>query len=333
MDIDPDHYFALLSKDALVGHLSGPQAASKIYRGMLQIAPSPEPMPPAVQAQTEHARQGVAADQRALEDFILTKLKTSGETRDLEAPFRFHESLQAMLGKARPQVQQPLFFEYTQLPAIPFCPRDMFPWFRELETATASIQAELRAASAQLGDTFKPYIQYPAGAHVNQRAELNHAARWSTLLLWRDCVRQDEACRVCPQTEALLASLPMAQQPGFAPTAMFSRLAPHTRIPAHTGSSNVRLITHLQLVLPGPARFRMGNETRPWMMDEAWVFNDTIEHEAWNDADEDRVILIFDIWNPFLSETERALITVLMAAKNDYYQTTAGAAPHSSVNG
>lgn len=119
----------------------------------------------------------------------------------------------------------------------------------------------------------------------------------------------------------------MAQQPGFAPTAMFSRLDPHTRIPAHTGSSNVRLITHLPLVLPGPARFRVGNETRPWKMGEAWVFDDTIEHEAWNDADEDRVILTFDIWNPFLSESERALITVLMAAKNEYYQTTAGAAP------
>ncbi len=71
----------------------------------------------------------------------------------------------------------------------------------------------------------------------------------------------------------------------------------------------------------------MGNETRPWKMGETWVFDDTIEHEAWNDADEDRVILIFDIWNPFLSESERALITVLMAAKNEYYQTIAGAAP------
>jgi aspartate beta-hydroxylase len=323
--IDPYHYFALLSKGALVEHLSGAQAASKIYRDVLKIAPSPERMPPAVRAQTEHARQVVAADQRALEDFILAKLKTSGETRDLEAPFRFQESLQVLLGKARPQIQQPLFFEYTQLPAIPFYPRDMFPWFKELEAATPIIQAELHAATAQLGDTFKPYIQYPAGAPVNQWAELNHSARWSTLFLWRDGVRQDEACRVCPQTAALLASLPMAQQPGFAPTAMFSRLDPHTRIPAHTGSSNVRLITHLPLVLPGPARFRVGNETRPWKMGEAWVFDDTIEHEAWNDADEDRVILIFDIWNPFLSETERVLITALMAAKNEYYRTAGGA--------
>jgi len=324
--IDPYHYFALLSKGALVEHLSGPQAASKIYRDVLKIAPPPERLPPAVRAQTEHARQVVAADQRALEEFILMKLAVSGETRDLATPFRFHESLQVMLGNARPQAQQPLFFQYTQLPAIPFYPREMFPWFEELEAATATIRVELEAATLQLGDTFKPYIQYPAGAPVNQWAELNHSARWSTLFLWRDGIRQDEACKVCPQTAALLASLPMAQQPGFAPTAMFSRLDPGTRIPAHTGSSNVRLITHLPLVLPGPAKFRVGNETRPWKMGEAWVFDDTIEHEAWNDADEDRVILIFDIWNPFLSEAERTLITALMAAKNEYYRTASGTA-------
>ena len=60
-------------------------------------------------------------------------------------------------------------------------------------------------------------------------------------------------------------------------------------------------------VLPGPAAFRVGNETRQWRMGEAWVFDDTIEHEAWNDADETRVIMILDIWNPLLSVAEREL--------------------------
>ena len=113
--------------------------------------------------------------------------------------------------------------------------------------------------------------------------------------------------------------LPLADQPGFAPTAMFSALAPNTRIPAHTGSTNVRLLTHLPLILPGPARFRVGNETRPWKMGEAWVFDDTIEHEAWNDADELRVILIFDVWNPFVEEGERPLVNALLKARSDFF--------------
>src|SRR5262249_3464711 len=157
------------------------------------------------------------------------------------------------------------------------------------------------------------------GAPVNQWAELNHSDRWSTLFLWKDGERHDDACAVCPQTAALLDELPLAHQDTFGPTVMFSRLNARTAIPAHTGSTNLRLSTDLPLILPGPARFRGGNEMRPWKMGEGWVFDDTIEHEAWNDADEARVILILDVWNPFLSEAERDLVTQLMLARRDYY--------------
>jgi aspartyl/asparaginyl beta-hydroxylase (cupin superfamily) len=54
-------------------------------------------------------------------------------------------------------------------------------------------------------------------------------------------------------------------------------------------------------------------------MGEAWAFDDTIEHEAWNDADQLRVILIFDVWNPLLTEAERDLVTAMMLAKRDFY--------------
>jgi aspartyl/asparaginyl beta-hydroxylase (cupin superfamily) len=113
--------------------------------------------------------------------------------------------------------------------------------------------------------------------------------------------------------------MPLADQPGFAPTALFSALAPRTRIPPHTGSTNARLLVHLPLVLPGPSRFRVGNDIRTWRMGEAWVFDDTIEHEAWNDADETRVILIFDIWNPLLSQAERELISAMMKARSEWH--------------
>jgi aspartyl/asparaginyl beta-hydroxylase (cupin superfamily) len=113
----------------------------------------------------------------------------------------------------------------------------------------------------------------------------------------------------------------MAEQPGFAPTAMFSALEARTHIPAHTGSTNVRLLCHLPLILPGPARFRVGGETREWKMGQAWVFDDTIEHEAWNDADQLRVILIFDIWNPYLDEGEKALVTALLKARREFFET------------
>jgi aspartyl/asparaginyl beta-hydroxylase (cupin superfamily) len=87
-----------------------------------------------------------------------------------------------------------------------------------------------------------------------------------------------------PADAELLERLPLAQQPGFAPTGDVLGPRGQHHIPPHTGSTNVRLLCHLPLVLPGPARFRVGNEVRDWAMGGAWVFDDTIEHEAWNDA-------------------------------------------------
>ena len=113
----------------------------------------------------------------------------------------------------------------------------------------------------------------------------------------------------------VLDQVPLADQPDFAPTALFSSLAPKTAIPPHTGSTNTRLLVHLPLILPGPAFFRVGNEERQWQLGHAWAFDDTIAHEARNEAEDTRIILIFDIWNPLLSEGEKDKIRVLLSAQ------------------
>ena len=48
------------------------------------------------------------------------------------------------------------------------------------------------------------------------------------------------------------------------------------------------------------------------------MFDDTIEHEAWNDSDETRVILIVDVWNPLVTAAERDLVSRLLDAKRAY---------------
>jgi len=58
----------------------------------------------------------------------------------------------------------------------------------------------------------------------------------------------------------------------------------------------------------------VGNDTREWQEGKAWVFDDTIEHEAWNDSDQTRVILLFETWRPELSQEERQLVTSLFGA-------------------
>jgi aspartyl/asparaginyl beta-hydroxylase (cupin superfamily) len=128
---------------------------------------------------------------------------------------------------------------------------------------------------------------------------------------------EENAAR-CPAT---MAALGMVDQPcveGMSPSAMFSILKPRTRIPPHTGAANTRLVLHLPLIVPQGCGFRVGGETRAWREGEAWVFDDTIEHEAWNDSDQPRAILICDVWAPTLSPTEREGVARVMGAAHRF---------------
>jgi aspartyl/asparaginyl beta-hydroxylase (cupin superfamily) len=131
-------------------------------------------------------------------------------------------------------------------------------------------------------------------------------------------VRIEDHLAQCPRTAALLASAPLCTIPRHAPTAFFSVLAPKTRIPGHTGVTNTRFIVHLALTVPPSCGFRVGAETRSWQEGRAWVFDDTFEHEAWNDSDEPRVVLIFDVWNSFLSAAERDLVSATTSGVQEY---------------
>lgn len=316
--MQPYDFAALLGKASMLEQVGQARSAADVYRNALKIAPPRERCPPVLQTQIDHAAGVVRRQAEALRDHMRAGVAALRGSVDAATLDRFDEGLEIYAGLKTAPKQEPLLLDYPRLPAIPFYDRSLFPWLETLEAATPVIKAELEALLAGGMDDFAPYIAYPKGAPVNQWGELNHSRKWSSLWLWKDGARQDAVCERCPQTAAVLESLPMCRQDGFAPTAVFSALQPHTHIPAHTGSSNVRLLTHLPLILPGPARFRVGNTVRDWKMGQAWVFDDTIDHEAWNDADEMRVILIFDVWNPYLSEAEQSLITAMMQARRSF---------------
>jgi aspartyl/asparaginyl beta-hydroxylase (cupin superfamily) len=115
---------------------------------------------------------------------------------------------------------------------------------------------------------------------------------------------------------ALIDRFPQPRIGGCSPNAMFSLLAPNTRIPPHHGVANTRLVCHLPLIVPDGCWFRVGAETRQWERGRAWVFDDTIEHEALNPSDALRVILIIDIWHAGLGPQERAAVTALLEAES-----------------
>jgi aspartate beta-hydroxylase len=318
LQLDPYQFMALLSKGAILERMGKTHEAARTYKNALKLAPPDDQTPPALVAPIAHAKVVVTADSDALGAYLSTRLATKRAQYDPEALERFDQCLDVFAGRKRVYVQEPLLMHFPGLPATQFYDRKLFPWLAELEAATDIIRDELVALRAKNLSSFAPYIAFPPGAPVNQWGELNHSNDWSSFWLWKDGQKQAAACALCPKTAEVLERMPIADQPGFAPTAVFSSLKARTHIPAHTGSTNARLLVHLPLVLPGPARFRVGNDERAWKMGQAWVFDDTIEHEAWNDADETRTILIFDIWNPHLTLAERDMVSAMMVAKTQY---------------
>jgi aspartyl/asparaginyl beta-hydroxylase (cupin superfamily) len=275
----------------------------------------PPELRPAVQEAHAYREQYDTDFGRFLDDHMAPLL------RDLqgEGVGRFTESLDIMLGRKRRYEPQPALFHFQGLAPITFFDRKDFPWLDAFERETDAIRAEFLAAQA--GDSgFTPYMQYGEDQPLRQWAELNNSLRWSAFHLVEAGKVNDANAQRCPRTMALLAGAPQPDQPGRTPVAMFSVLKPKTRIPPHCGVSNVRLVTHVPLVVPPGCGFRVGNDVRAWEEGKAWVFDDTIEHEAWNDSELPRAILMFDIWHPHLTGPERALVTAMSAGINAFSQ-------------
>jgi len=307
--LDPTHLVVLLQKAALLDLMKRPRAAAAVYGQALQALVPGTRLPAPVEAHVEHARKRVAdnaATLAALLDARLGSLRRAG-TSSAER-MRFDRCLDRMLGKRRIYVPEPTYMLFPYLKNYEYFARDYFPWLDTLEAATDSIREELLGVLSADQDGMEPYIAFAQGLPLKQWQELNHSRRWSAYFLWNQGRRQEPHLARCPRTAAALAATPQVDIPGRGPTAFFSILEARTKIPPHTGVTNTRLTVHLPLIVPPGCRFRVGGETREWRAGSAWVFDDTIEHEAWNDSDAARAILIFDVWNPELTAIERDLV-------------------------
>jgi aspartyl/asparaginyl beta-hydroxylase (cupin superfamily) len=317
--LEPYHLPSHLMKGGMLEDLGLTREAAGVYRNALAFSPEPSRLPPPLAKAHERAVSCVRADSAALRDAMIAKINAVHSKYGKSETKRFDECLQIFTGHGRSYQSQPTMLYFPALPAVSYFDRDLFPWIEAYEAATSDIQRELEELLASpAADDFSPYINYPPGAPVNQWGELNHSRRWSTYFFWKDSSKNEDAFARAPKTGAAIDRLPLFDAPDFGPAAFFSSLAARSHIPPHVGSSNVRSIVHLPLVLPGPAWFRVGNETRNWRIGEAFVFDDSVEHEAMNEADLTRTILIVDVWNPYLTEPERELVSILLPESRRY---------------
>ena len=320
---DPSHMVALILRANLLERQGKTHQSASAYGAVAQVAPPLAQLEPGMRGAVEHAFQYFDNYQSGFGRFLDNFLDQQYQQHPGEDLRRFRESIDIMVGRKRRYDSQSMTYHYPGLLPQSFFPRAEFPWLDAIEAGTDAIRDEFLQVLAAEQD-FVPYLTYPDDVPHNQFAELNNSPRWSAYHLLKDGAPVPGHTARCPRTMELLAAAPQPDQPGRTPSAMFSLLKPRTRIPAHVGVSNVRLVAHLPLIVPPGCGFRVGNETREWVPGQAWVFDDTISHEAWNDSDQLRVVLIFDIWHPQLSPAERALITALTRGINSFRQQEGG---------
>jgi aspartyl/asparaginyl beta-hydroxylase (cupin superfamily) len=316
--LDPTHLVALLQKGALLDLMRRPRAAAEVYANALHTLAPGTRLSPGIEAHVRHAESRVQENSRALAALIDARLEALQGVASPAERKRFDRCMDRMLGRKRIYTPEPTSLLFPYLRNYEYFDREAFPWLEALEAATDTIRDELLCVLGGDQEGIQPYIAYEEGLPLKQWRELNHSRRWGASFLLKEGRREESHIARCPRTLAALEQTTQVDIPGTAPTAFFSILDAHTRIPPHTGVTNTRLTVHLPLVVPGGCRFRVGGETREWREGTAWVFDDTIEHEAWNDSDQSRAILIFDVWNPELTELERSLVREATVAVADY---------------
>lgn len=172
---------------------------------------------------------------------------------------------------------------------LPIYDNEMFPWVSDVEREWTKIRAEL-------DQVMKRREELPSFHEITSEVkEITHDEHWKTFFLAGYGIKSKENCRRCPETTRILEKIPGMK------TAFFSILSPYKRIPPHRGPYNGVLRYHLGLIVPEPkekCRIRIANEIRHWEEGKSIVFDDTYEHEVWNETPGYRVVLFVDFVRP-----------------------------------
>jgi aspartyl/asparaginyl beta-hydroxylase (cupin superfamily) len=319
--LEPRNLRALLQKASLQELQGQRRAAAMTYRYVLQSVPSGALPPQSLRPLFQYALQFVAANDKELEQFLESRLEVLRDRHQDQPLQRFDRCLETLLRKQPVYRPQPTFMYFPRLPAIEFYERSDFPWLDSIEAAADDIRTELVNVLQEGPAVLRPYVDIPEGMPLDQWRELNQSRRWGVYYLWQEGTAIADHIARFPRTVKALEAWPRCEVPGCSPTAVFSILDAKTHIPAHTGVANTRLIVHLPLIVPPGCLFRVGAERREWQPGKAFVFDDTFEHEAWNNSDVPRAVLILDIWSPHVSIAERELVSQVSADVGEFYGT------------
>ncbi len=321
----PEHAGGWLKLGVCHGELGAQEEAAKAIQRALLLKPElreaarDESLPEAMRTELVTATRLLRRRYSEMVDSSLDVTRAEFPAADLH---RLEEAFEFLQGKPRrlshPD-QQPGFLLFPDMPARPWYEREAFDWAGRVEAATPVIQAELAAVRGG-GEGFAPYLHgvSKTGTTTTYTGEdfsvLADSMDWNAFHLMK-AGEVDANIARCPETMALMNSLPLAKARDYMPEIFFSVLRPGAHIVPHFGQMNIRLTVHLGLEVPAQCGLRVHDETREWEAGRLLIFDDSFRHEAWNNSKQERVVLIFEVWNPDLSDAEIFGIQAFLEAR------------------
>jgi aspartate beta-hydroxylase len=325
LKVAPDLFVARLRLAEVLEHAGRANDALPLYFGAVFAAQgagqwlNDATTAPGLRPLVLHAMRSVAAGRRRLFGSLLAPLRERHGAAELA---RVEKCLAVYLTELPANYpdpkQRPKFLYFPDLPTEKFYQAELFTWYATLEAKMPAIREEMLAVLAA-DNGFEPFLgHFDSDKLEGHLANANGPPVWNAFFFFRHGTRYDENHRRCPETSAALENVPLCHVRDHSPEVCYSVLTAGSHILPHHGVTNTRLVTHLALIVPEDCALVVGGESHGWEEGHCFTFDDTFEHEAWNRSDRTRVVMLMDIWNPYLTEVEREALTTLVPAIGDF---------------
>ncbi|NXK77450.1 ASPH hydroxylase, partial [Amazona guildingii] len=185
------------------------------------------------------------------------------------------------------------------------------PWWTARETGYTELVKSLEKNWKLIRDEGLAVMDKKRNLFLPEDENLREKGDWSQFTLWQQGRKNENACKSVPKTCALLERFPEATGCRRGQI-KYSIMHPGTHVWPHTGPTNCRLRMHLGLVIPKEGcRIRCAQENRSWEEGKVLIFDDSFEHEVWQDAEGYRLIFIVDVWHPELTAQQRRTLPAI----------------------
>ncbi|XP_048042387.1 aspartyl/asparaginyl beta-hydroxylase isoform X2 [Megalobrama amblycephala] len=183
------------------------------------------------------------------------------------------------------------------------------PWWTAEETGYTDLVKALERNWMTIRDEALSVLDGNSGQFLPEDENLREKGDWGQFTLWQQGRKNPSACRSVPKTCAFLERYTEATSCKRGQI-KFSVMQSGTHVWPHTGPTNCRLRMHLGLIIPPTGcRIRCTNQTREWEEGKVLIFDDSFEHEVWQEAESFRLIFIVDVWHPELSQSQRQTLS------------------------